>query len=87
MELSLVLVYLVPSHQVQVSSFYRWAQRTAAMSYPRSTQQQQNNRGSDCKHHISAAFQQPYQMVEEPKIMVNVSCMISISANMTVEIT
>lgn len=43
MELSLVLVYLVPSHQVQVSPFYRWTQRAGAMSYPHSTQQQQNN--------------------------------------------
>lgn len=43
MELSLVLVYLVPSHQVQVSPFYRWTQRARAMSYLHSTQQQQNN--------------------------------------------
>lgn len=42
MELSLVLVYLVPSHQVQVSLFYRWTQWARAMSYPRSTQQPQN---------------------------------------------
>lgn len=34
MELSLVPVYLVPSHEVQVSPFYRWTQRAGAMSYP-----------------------------------------------------
>ena len=43
MELSSVLVYLVPSHQVQVSLLYRWTQRARAMSYPRSTRQPKNN--------------------------------------------
>lgn len=44
MEFPLVLVYLVPSHQVQVPPpFYRWPQTTRAMSYPHSTQQHPNN--------------------------------------------
>ncbi len=70
MELSLVLVYLVPSHQVQVSPFYRWTQRAWAMSYLHSTPQQQNNTKAPTTNTIFLLLGKLSNTWEEAKIYV-----------------